>query len=60
MRAAELYIATGIRAHADLVEGSRKNAENVETKGIFPARENPSAVPTIFCSAIYISKKRSG
>ncbi len=33
-----------------------KKAAKVETKGIFPRLDRPTAVPTIFCSAIYISK----
>src|SRR3989344_1462018 len=37
-----------------------QNAAKVEAKGIFPLFESPIATPTIFCSAIYISKKRSG
>ena len=37
-----------------------QNAAKVETNGTLPRRDSPSATPTIFCSAIYISKKRSG
>src|SRR5208283_5031082 len=37
-----------------------KNAAKVDTKGIFPLQAKPNAEPTIFCSAMYISKNRSG
>src|SRR5271169_1974455 len=37
-----------------------RKAAKVETKGILPRIDRPSALPIIFCSAIYISKKRSG
>src|SRR5208337_172011 len=37
-----------------------RNAAKVETKGIFPLQAKPNAEPTIFCSAMYISKNRSG
>src|SRR3989339_798567 len=37
-----------------------KNAEKVETKGIFPRADRPMATPTIFCSAINISKNLFG
>ena len=37
-----------------------KNAAKVETNGILPRRASPSATPTMFCSAMNISKKRSG
>src|SRR5438034_424044 len=50
-------------AYCDILIWSKaleKNAAKVETKGIFPRREKPKAAPTIFCSAIYISKNLSG
>jgi len=37
-----------------------RKAAKVETKGILCLEERPSAAPTMFCSATYISKNRSG
>jgi hypothetical protein len=37
-----------------------RKAAKLETKGIFPRLARPCAAPTMFCSAMYISKKRSG
>jgi hypothetical protein len=37
-----------------------KKAANVETNGVFPRNDRPSATSTMFCSAMNISKKRAG
>ena len=37
-----------------------KNAANVDANGRSPSTCMPTAAATIFCSAMYISKKRSG
>ena len=37
-----------------------RKAANVETKGSLPRQASPTAALTMFCSAMYISKKRSG
>ena len=37
-----------------------QNAEKVEANGTLPRQDNPKATLAMFCSAIYISKNRSG
>ena len=45
------FIMTNLQIKKMIAE-CEKNAPKVETKGILPRRCNPTAMPTMFCSAI--------